>query len=152
VIVLDTDILILDLRFPRDPRHFGNRRFLEHGKKHLSLGMTCHSMLEVIGKLSFSVTPADIPKLAVQIPIQYGLKVAPDLDAGVDYASCSVGEVLMAIQKRMSLGDAVHAVQIEKFCPAAACLITWNAKHYQGKLNIPALTPEEWWQQHQPSP
>jgi len=53
--------------------------------------------------------------------------------------------------QRMALGDAVNAVQIGQFVAHAECLLTWNAKHYQGKLAIPALTPEEWWQQNQPA-
>lgn len=151
MIVLDTDVLILDLRFPRDARFANNRRFLEYAKNRLPLAMTCHGLLEVIGKLSFSVQQADILKLTNQLPHQYGFQVVPHPTLLSDYAACSVGDVLAAIGERMALGDAVNAVQIVKFMPTANCLLTWNAKHYQGKLAIPVLTPDEWWQQNQPA-
>lgn len=47
----------------------------------------------------------------------------------------------------MSLGDAVQAVQIAKYASLADCLLTWNAKHFQGKLVLPVHTPVEWLQQ-----
>jgi len=113
--------------------------------------MTCHALLEVIGKLSFSVKQADIPKLATQLPRQYGFQVLPTPNLDADYAGCSVGDVLTAMEERMALGDAVNTVQIGKSISPATCLVTWNAKHYHGKLRIPVLTPDEWWQQNQPT-
>jgi len=45
---------------------------------------------------------------------------------------------------KMSLADAVQAVQIRLFAPHADALLTWNAKHFRGKVTVPVLTPEEW--------
>jgi hypothetical protein len=42
------------------------------------------------------------------------------------------------------------AVQIAKFVPTAAALVTWNARHFRGKLNVPVMTPDEWLQQQSP--
>ncbi|HEY2412007.1 MAG TPA: hypothetical protein VGI40_07180 [Pirellulaceae bacterium] len=151
MIVLDTDILVLDLRFPRDSRHSSNRRFLNYVKHRIPLALTSHTLLEVIGKLSFGVKPANISKLHLQLPHQYGFQVLPHLTPKAAYAGCTIGEILSAIERRMALGDAINAAQIEKFVPAADCLITWNAKHYQRKLQIPVITPDEWWQQNQPT-
>ena len=52
--------------------------------------------------------------------------------------------------QKMALGDAVQAVQIRMFAPHADALLTWNAKHFKGKIVIPVLTPEEWLQQQPP--
>lgn len=46
--------------------------------------------------------------------------------------------------RRMALGDAVQAVQIQRHAAGADCLLSWNAKHFAGKLPIPVYTPEEW--------
>ena len=43
----------------------------------------------------------------------------------------------------MALGDAVQAVQIRRYAHDAQCLVTWNARHFQGKVAIPVLTPED---------
>jgi hypothetical protein len=45
---------------------------------------------------------------------------------------------------KMSLGDAVQAVQIADFKPDADLLLTWNAKHFLGKVAIPVMTPGDW--------
>ena len=51
---------------------------------------------------------------------------------------------MIQIAKKMSLGDAIQVAQIVKYAPGASCLVTWNAKHFLGKLAIPVLTPAEW--------
>jgi len=48
------------------------------------------------------------------------------------------------MQLQMSLGDAVQAVQIAHNASHAQCLLSWNAKHFSGKMAIPVLTPEDW--------
>jgi hypothetical protein len=153
VIVLDTDILIVDMRFPGDVRYPVNRRFLDHASQTgLPLIITVQTLLEVVGKCSFNVPQTEIVQLAARIPIQYDLKVLPDTATKPEYAGCTIAEVLVRIEQRMSLGDAVNAVQIVKYIPAANCRLTWNARHYQGRLAIPVLTPEEWWQVTVPTP
>ena len=52
----------------------------------------------------------------------------------------------------MSLGDAVQAVQTAHFVPSADCLLTWNARHFTGKIAVPVMTPQEWLQQQGPTP
>jgi len=74
MILLDTDVLIIDLRYLRDARFAANRRFLDHCQlQRLPLAITCQTLLEVVGKFSFNVAAADIAKLADQIPRRYGL-------------------------------------------------------------------------------
>jgi hypothetical protein len=153
VIVLDTDILIIDLQFQRDIRFADNRRLLDHARlAALPMAITCQTLLEVVGKYSFHVRQSDISKLAAKVPIQYGVRVLPDPSTNPEYASCTVGEVVAQMTQRMGLGDAVNAVQIAKFAAGATCLLTWNARHYQGKLVVPVQTPEEWLRQNLPLP
>jgi hypothetical protein len=152
VIILDTDILIIDLQFPRGARFARNRQFLDHAAAAvLPLAITCQTLLEVVGKYSFNIRQTDIPKLAALIPAQYGLAVVPDPAQFPEYANCAVADLLSQMRHRMALGDAVNCVQIAKFAPGAQCLLTWNARHYQGKLTVMSLTPEEWLLQNPPA-
>ena len=48
------------------------------------------------------------------------------------------------------LGDALQALYIDHLVPHTTCLLSWNARHFQQKLAIPVLTPEEWLTQHNP--
>ncbi len=44
----------------------------------------------------------------------------------------------------MALEDAEVALVVEQHAATLEAVITWNAKHFAGKLPIPALTPREW--------
>lgn len=145
MILLDADVLLLDIRYPRDARFATNRAALDRFQSEgWNVGVTVQALLEVVGILSFNVAPSKLPVLWRQLPIQYGVDVCPDPQTHPNYAGCTVQELLAQMTKRMALGDAAQALQIEQFAPSADCLITWNAQHFRGKLAIPIMTPEEW--------
>jgi hypothetical protein len=151
VIVLDADVLVIDLSHPGDPNHALNRRFLDYvAANKVERGITTQGLLEVIGKRSFQTPVALIPRLPASILALYGLKLIPDLTAVPEYAGCTFDEVVTQIGTQMSLGDAVMAVQIAKFAPTASALVTWNAKHFRGKLVVQVMTLEEWLLQQTP--
>lgn len=51
----------------------------------------------------------------------------------------------------MAVGDAIQALDVEHFAPWASYLLSWNARYFQQKLVVSALTPKEWLMQHRPS-
>ena len=145
VILLDSDFLLIDRRYQNDPRYANNRRAIDFAQANsISLGITAQALLEVIGILSFNVAPTSLPTLAPALISLYGLTVLPDFHTHPDYASCTVAELVVQMAKQMALGDAVLAVQIARYANDADCFLTWNARHFQGKIVIPVLTPEEW--------
>jgi hypothetical protein len=143
VIVIDSDVLVIEVRYPNDPRFAVNRQALQQIQAdHFSLGISAHALLEVVGILSFNTSSANIVHLPGYLVHQYGLLVLPDPQQHPDYAGCTVQEVLLQVAQQMALGDAVQAVQIARHLAFADCLLTWNAKHFQGKLVIPVFTPQ----------
>lgn len=152
MIILDADILALDLLYTRDARFARNRACLERLRTdNLPCGIMVQALLEVVGKLSFNTTPADIPNLWVDIPNQYQLTIVPDPDTHPAYAACGITEVLAQMSTQMALGDAVLAVQVRRFAPAAIVFLSWNARHFRGKFPVPVLTPDEWLNQQPPA-
>jgi hypothetical protein len=91
-----------------------------------------------------------VPQLPRLLCAQYQLSVFPDPQSHPGYAGCTFDELVQQMTQRMALGDAVQAIQIRQHAPAADCLLTWNAKHFVGKLAIAASTPEEWMQRQGP--
>jgi hypothetical protein len=147
MIVLDADGLLIDMRYGRDPRFAINRQVLDHLRQAKSVvGITCQTLLEILGVSTFNLRTQDLLDLADEIPINYGLAIAPDSALDPPYAGVTVREVRDRIAAKMSLGDALTVLQVNRFVPGASCFLTWNAKHIQGQLAIPVLTPEEWWQ------
>jgi hypothetical protein len=143
VIFLDADVLLLELRYRRDPRAALNRQALDQIKADgTPLCITTQTLLEVVGILSFGTPHALVSQWPATIMAYFNTRVLPDLTMHPEYAGCTVAELITQMSQQMALGDAVQAVQIARHARSATCLLTWNARHFVGK--IPVLTPEEW--------
>lgn len=148
MILLDSDVLLIDQRYRNDPRYAVNRQALEFAQTHsIAIGITAQALLEVIGILSFNVSPAAVPTLPTSLIALYALNVRPDFHTHPDYAGCTVQELMLQMTTQMALGDAVQAVQVARYATGCDCLLTWNARHFQGKLAVPVVAPDEWLRQ-----
>lgn len=145
MILLDADILLLDIRYPRDA-HFGvNERLLKTlQERELKRGITLYTLLEVVGVLSFNLPAEQIQRFYTLLPGRYGSQVVPALAINQEVPTFTPSAILAFIEKKMALGDALQALYLQRFAPHATCLLSWNARHFQQKLSVPALTPEEW--------
>jgi len=153
MIVLDADVLVVDLRYGRDARFAANRKALDQLQQAQSpLAITCHTLLEILGILAFNYSTRDLLDLAIHLPIHYRISVVPDPANNPSYAGLTFEDVRDAIVRQLAIGDAVTFLQVERFIPQATCFLTWNARHFVGKLPISVLTPEEWLQQNPPGP
>jgi hypothetical protein len=145
MILVDSDVVLIDLRYVNDPKFGVNRQTLQQVQADkIPLGITSQSLLETVGILSFNTSAARVAQLPLYICVQYNLTVLPDMNWHPDYAGCTASELITQMSKQMALGDAVQALQIARFAGSANCLLTWNAKHFQGKVVVPVLTPQEW--------
>ncbi|MFO0802118.1 MAG: hypothetical protein U0791_03195 [Gemmataceae bacterium] len=146
MIILDTDVILVDYRYPRDPRFPDNRRAIDllRQQQGIGLGIATQALLELVGVLSFNVSTNLIDQLPNAITTQYGLTLFPSPAAMPDYVGCTFDEIVHQMRERMGLGDAVQAILIQKFAPQGSTPLTWNAKHFLGKLAIPVMTPAEW--------
>ena len=145
MILVDADIILLDKRYTSDPRFDVNRRLLDRlssGKR--VVGIATQALLEVAGVMSFNLRPAHLSDSPLNFAREYHLRVVPSIRKHPEYAACSFAVVSKYIAKRMSLGDAVQAAQIEKYAPNAEVLLTWNSRHFVNKVPIPVQTPAEW--------
>jgi hypothetical protein len=152
MIVLDADILVLDIRYPRDPRFLTNERLLKTlQERGLARGITLYALLEVVGILSFNLPTDQIVRLYALLPSRYGLQVVPARGASPETPAFALSAILAQMEKKMALGDAFQALYVQQFASQAICLLSWNARHFHQKLSVPALTPEEWLAQNAPS-
>ncbi len=149
MILLDAAVILIDRKYITDVRHATNRAALNRMRADgHSLAMTAHAVLEVVGVMSHGTPTADIPLIPTALRTVYGMAIVPaDPTIDADYARCTFDDLLVQMSTKMALGDAVQAVQIRLFAPTVDALVTWNAKHFRGKVAIPTLTPEEWLQQ-----
>jgi hypothetical protein len=69
MILLDADLLLLDIRYPRDVRFSLNERLLKTlQERGLERGITLYALLEVIGILSFNLPTDQIRQLYTVLP------------------------------------------------------------------------------------
>ena len=137
-----TPLSIIDPQFPRDARFGRNRQFLGHAAATAApaghylpklCSKLCGKSRLTSGKQTFQSWP-------LLIPAQYGLQVVPDPVQFPEYANCAVADLLSANAVIGWLSEMPSTVCRSPSLHPAQCLLTWNARHYQGKLSVPALT------------
>lgn len=143
LVVLDSNLFIVDLRYPRD-RHFGiNRTFLARLPTLAQAATTLINLLEVCGVLSFNLTSQQVWELYEYLPERYGVTVLPRSTLPASLPGLPVEQLLGLMAKKLSFGDALVLATVEAWVPQAACFVTWDARHFRGKIALPIMTPKE---------
>jgi hypothetical protein len=144
VIFLDTNLFVIHLRYPDDAHYRMNRRALERvGRR--GIGMTSVvNVLEICGILSFNLSPASLIELYVHFARRYRVTVVPSSGFDTRLPAPSAREVLVKMEKRMALKDAEIALIVEQNAAGVDAFLSWNARHFVGRLAVPALTPAQW--------
>jgi len=140
--LLDSDIFVLDLRFPNDPRHAINRRLVE--SRQPGRATTIFNLLEVCGILSFNLSREALLALYGNFSQHYAVSVlfppgTPDLSS----LSAMISGTFEKITRKMSYGDA-QILWVAEQHPGVDRLISWNAKDFIGRTHLQVITPQEW--------
>lgn len=141
LILVDTDVFVIDEIFTGDERHDVNAQFLETLESG-SRATTVYNVLEFCGIVATALNK-DVENYFVDFHEKKGVKVLyPKLEG--DYLPLSefIEKVLKRITRGMRYGDAkILTVSEENYVDL---IVTWNKKHYEGKTDIPILTPKEY--------
>ncbi len=143
MVFLDSDLFVRHLRYPHDVHREINEKFLDRVKgRKIRAATSIYNVLEVCGVLSFNYTHEDLLKLYSDFPSHFGVKILISLNSSgiFEYEFASV---FGQIQKKQALGDAQISSVIEKFQDHLSGCVSWNARHFEGKLSVPVMTPEE---------
>lgn len=140
---IDSDIFVRDLRYPRDSRTEENRRFLDKVLSKKIHGCTSiFNLLEVCGILSYNLSPTDLFDLYAGFTQEYPVQILfpADSTGNLQY---DIPTIFSQVQRKNSLGDAQIAYVVERFTDHLSGFVTWNVKHFEGKLPIPVKCPNE---------
>lgn len=144
MIFVDSNLFVIDLRYRDDPNYRVNRRALDRLAKG-GQGMTSVlNLLEVCGILSFSLSASALHGRYVHFARRYRITVVPAAAYDTRLPALTGGAVLAKMEQRLALKDAEIGLVIEQHAATLDAVVTWNAKHFAGKLPVPALTPREW--------
>ena len=141
MICLDSDIFLIDLRYPRDRRARRNRAFLDWVGQSESGATTVFSLLEIAGVLSFNLNEQQLVDFYMHFPRRYKVRILPYHDHRQRLPGLRLGEVLRVMQKRAAVGDALIAAQVNRLHGGLEAFVTWNDGHFRGRLVVRVFTP-----------
>ena len=141
--VVDTPSFIIDLRYQRDAHFTINRAFLDHVAQTGTGAITTFTLLEVCGILSFNLNNTQLRELFAYFPQRYSVEVLPHATLQSPLPAVQTGDLFDIMLRKASFGDALIVAAVERHLPRAARFVSWNARHFVGRLSLPVQTPEE---------
>ena len=143
VVVLDSNVFLIDLRYRRDRYYRVNRAFLARLPTLAPAATTLVNLLEVCGILSFNLKAEQVRELYQYLPERYRVAVLPPHALPTSLPAFPVEQLLTLVARKLSFGDALVLGTIESWIPHAACFVSWDARHFRGKTVLPVMTPKE---------
>lgn len=150
MIFIDTDVLWLAFAFHQDPRQAANAAFLEQVQT-AQPATTIHNVLELLGKMSFNLSPERLDDWRSWLVDAYQLLVVWPTNPALTTAAPTFQEEIFErpYQKmrtaKMPFMDTL-ILNLAERTPNATHFVTWNARHFQGKTPLQVLTPEDYMQ------
>jgi hypothetical protein len=144
VVVIDSDVILIEMRYGRDARHHVNAQFLR-AVRVATPALTIYTLMEVLGQLSFNLPPAKLARWETWLIEQYRLAVLwanPGTLGAQGFMFQEIYERPLARMQahRMGFADAL-AVELAERDPDVRAFVTWNARHFASKTRLPVLTP-----------
>jgi hypothetical protein len=147
MVLIDSDIFVIDRRYPRGVLYPITRAFLNHvATSSTNFGTTLFNVLEVCGILSFGYNTQQFLTFYAGFAQHYRVQIlrppfkGPLPDEALDELVSTVVAVML---RKMSFGDALM-LTVAEADSLVNRLITWNARHFQGKTRLLVETPEEY--------
>lgn len=150
MIFIDTDVLWLAFAFHQDERQAANSTFLEQVQA-AQAATTIYNVLELLGKMSFNLSPERLDEWQSWLIDAYQLSVIWPINPNIPLAVSTFQEEIFArpYQKMRSVKipfmDSL-ILNLAERTPNATHFVTWNARHFQGKSTLQILTPEDYLQ------
>ena len=152
MVVIDTDVLLLAFAFQNDKRQAINAAFLDQVQE-ADPAITIYNLMELLGQLSFNLSPAKLEAWQSWLIEAYQLAVIwpVELDKQTTTAVFFRGEIVerpfaKMSAKRMAFMDSL-VLNLAERTPDVEHFVTWNARHFKDKSSLPVLTPEEYLKQ-----
>ena len=146
LMLIDTNVFVIDLRYKRDVLYRDNRRFLDYiGEKRTGF-TTIINLLELCGILSFNLNERQLTELWFYFQDNYQVTVLPSPELENDFPNIEMKRVFDLLKNRASLGDALVVVVAQKHLPFISTMVTWDTTHFKRIFPGTVLTPDEFLQ------
>ena len=142
LVLVDTNIFVIDLRYKKDSNFEINRAFLDLIGEKRNGFTTIVNLLELCGILSFNLNEKQLIELWVYFQDKYGVVVLPVPSFETNFPIIKIKEIFDLISRRTSLGDALMISIAKKHLPFVTTLVTWDDLHFKDIFPGTVLTPE----------
>jgi hypothetical protein len=147
VVGIDSDVILIEMRYGRDARHDVNAQFLR-AVRVAAPALTIYTLMEVLGQLSFNLPPAKLTRWEAWLIEPYRLAVLwpnPGTLGAQGFMFQEIYERPLARMQahRMGFADAL-AIELAERTPDVRVFVTWNARHFANKTRLPVLTPAQY--------
>jgi predicted nucleic acid-binding protein len=144
LVLIDTDIFVIDLRYRRDVHYDNNLAFLKAVAEKGVGFTTIVNLLELCGILSFNLNEKQLLELWFYFQDQYKVTVLPSPELSSIFPAIGIQELFDVLKNRASLGDALMLTVAGKYLSFVSTLVTWDEEHFKGQYPGTVLTPEEY--------
>jgi hypothetical protein len=149
MVLLNSNIFILDRFFPRDSLYPQNKAFIEKLAS-INASVSSFTLLEICGVASFRLSTDELSSWLFGFGAIYSVSII-DLHGlsaqdGEAWWSIFVAEVAANIAKKMTFGDAVLLREAERY--EAEAIVTWNTKDFSRRTRLRVFTPTTFLRQH----
>ncbi|MEX1327594.1 MAG: type II toxin-antitoxin system VapC family toxin [Desulfobacterales bacterium] len=141
LILIDTNIFVIDLRYKRDTSFKPNQSFLSVVAQNGCGFTTIVNLLELCGILSLNLNQDRLLDLWTYFQDRYKITVLPEPNLQNDFPSIEINRLFGILSKKSSFGDALMISVAEKYFPFVSTLVTWDDEHFRGKFPGNVLTP-----------
>jgi hypothetical protein len=142
MILLDSNIFVIDRFFRNDTLYPANRIFLDRLAE-FEAGLSIFTLLETAGVASFSLSPKECERWLYRFPSIYPVVILSafgmDSESAEQWLNGFFERIAAKVTVRMNLGDVLLLSEAERY--EAEAVITWNVKDFARRSPLPVLTP-----------
>jgi predicted nucleic acid-binding protein len=151
LVLVDTNIFVIDLRYKRDINYETNRVFLDCISKKGNGFTTIVNLLELCGILSFNLNEKQLTDLWCHFQDRYRIVVLPVPSFEAGFPVIKIKEIFNLIKNRTSMGDALMISVAKKHLPFVSTMVTWDNRHFKDIFPGTVLTPKKFLQKYKDS-
>lgn len=149
MVLIDTDVLLVQFRYTRDTRVQENSVFLSQvqGKGPC---ITIYNLMEFLGQMSFNLSPDRLSLWNRWLRGPFGLAVIWPEGEEQEAETFFYEEIydrpfskMLGAGNGMAFTDAL-IIGLAERTPGVDALVTWNARHFRAKTAVTVLTPQEY--------
>lgn len=146
LILIDTNIFVIDLRYRRDTNFKVNQAFLSAVAQTSNGFTTIVNLLEICGILSFNLNRNQLLDLWTYFHDRYKVTVLPEPELQSVFPGIKINRLFEILCKKASFGDALMISVAEKYLSFVSTMVTWDNDHFKDKFHGKVLTPAEYMQ------